>query len=74
MTPNPQMEIENPARWTGYNRKLFVDVQSAENFICAICNNVLRVAIQILKSNDPRRACEVCYKENIRYVVAILIH
>ena len=68
------MEIANPTRRTGYNRKLFVDVESVENFICAICNNVLRVAIQIPQSNDPRRACEICYKENIRYVLAILIH
>ena len=74
MAPNPQVEIENPTRSTGYNLKLFIDPQSVEKFICPICKNVLRAAIQIPQSNDPKRACEVCYKENIRYVAAILTH
>lgn len=68
------MEIENPTRNAGYNLKLFVDTQLVEKFICAICKNVLRAAIQIPQSNDPRRACEVCYRENIRYAVTFLTH
>lgn len=61
------MEVDNPTPKVGYNPKLFNDQQAIQNYICAICNNVLKDAVQIPQSADPRRACHDCYNSNIRY-------
>ena len=67
------MKTEKPEQKGGYNLKLFIDGETAKNFICAICKNVLRNAVQIPQSNDPKRACQDCYKDNIRYVSTSLM-
>ena len=67
------MEIENPALKGGYKLKFFIDSEAAKNFICAICKNVLRNPVQIPQSQNPKRACQDCYKDSIRYVIAKLV-
>ena len=67
------MKMEKPVRKGGYNLKLFSNAEAAKHFICAICKNVLRDPIQIPQSNDPKRACQDCYKDNIQYVTIFLI-
>ena len=62
------MEVDHPTRKVGYNPKLFIDQKAIQKYICCICNYVLRNALQIPQSVDPKRACEDCYKSNIRYV------
>lgn len=62
------MEIDHPPQRSGYSLKLFIDPKLAEKFICTICKNVLKNAVQIPESLDPKRACQDCYKDNIRYV------
>ena len=62
------MEIDHPPQSSGYSLKLFIDPKPAEKFICTICKNVLKNAVQIPESLDPKRACQDCYKDNIRYV------
>ena len=62
------MEIDHPPQRSGYSLKLFIDPKPAEKFICTICKNVLKNAVQIPESLDPKRACQDCYKDNIRYV------
>lgn len=63
-----KMEVDNPSPRCGYNSKLFNDQQAIQKYICTICNNVLKNAVQIPQSADPRRACHDCYNSNIRYV------
>lgn len=67
-----QMEVDAPSSKIGYSTKLFEDPQAINKFICEICNNVLRDAVQIPQSVDPKRACGDCYKNNIRYAHTIL--
>ena len=62
------MEIDHPPQRKGYSLKLFIDPKVAEKFICTICKNVLKNAVQVPESTDPKRACQDCYKDNIRYV------
>ena len=62
------MEVDVPTSSAGHNPKLFNDQQAIKKYICAICNNVLKDAVQIPQSADPRRACQDCYNNNIRYV------
>lgn len=62
------MDVDHPTRKVGYNPKLFIDSKAIQKYICCICNYVLRIALQIPQSVDPKRACEDCYKSNIRYV------
>ena len=68
------MEIKNPKWRTGYNLKLFTDPQSVENSSALFVTRYLGLRYMIPQSNNPERACEACYKENMRYVVAILTH
>ena len=49
----------------------FINSQIVYNFICTICKNVLRNAVQIPESNDSKRSCLEYYKDNIRYVSGI---
>ena len=65
------MEIDRPPPRRGYSLKLFIDPKLAEMFICTICKNVLKNAIQITESVDPKRVCQDCYKDNIRYVSSL---
>ena len=67
------MEIDNKTHRVGFNVKIFINLQEVGKFICTICQNVLRDAVQIPESNDPKRACLDCYKENIRYVISFLM-
>ena len=67
------MEIDNKTHRLGFNVKIFINLQEGGKFICTICKNVLRNAVQIPVSNDPKRACLDCYKANIRYVSSFLI-
>ena len=67
------MEIDNKTHRLGFNVKIFTNLQEGGKFICTICKNVLRNAVQIPESNDPKRACLDCYKDNIRYVSSFLI-
>ena len=62
------MEVDHPTRKVGYNPKLFINQKAIQKYICCICNYVLRTALQIPQSVDPKRACEDCYKSNTRYV------
>ena len=62
------MEVDVPTSSAGHNPKLFNDQQAIKKYICAICNNVSKDAVQIPQSADPRRACQDCYNNNIRYV------
>lgn len=73
MTSKHHMEIEKPARNGGYKLEIFVDSEVAKTFVCAICKNVLRNPVQIPQSNNPKRACQDCYKDSIRYVIANLM-
>ena len=57
------MEIDNPKRSVGYSLKIFVNIRAVSDFICAICMNVLKDAVQIPQSTNPKRACQSCYKE-----------
>ena len=66
MTSKYQMEIDHRPRSSGYNVKLFIDSKAVEKYICTICKNVLKHAVQIPESVDPKRACQDCYQENIR--------
>ena len=61
-----KMEIDSPKRSVGYSLKIFVNLPAVSDFICAICMNVLRNAVQIPQSNNPKRACQMCYKERIQ--------
>ena len=70
-TSKCKMEIDRPPQRSGYSLKLFVDAKLAETFICTICKNVLKNAVQIPESLDPKRACQDCYKDNIRYVFRV---
>lgn len=67
------MEVDNPTPKVGYNPKLFNNQQAIQNYICAICNNVLKDAVQIPQSANPKRACHDCYNSNIRYVNTSLL-
>ena len=62
------MEVDHPTSSAGHNPELFNDQQAIKKYICPICNNVLRDAVQIPQSADPRRACHDCYNRNVRYV------
>ena len=73
VTLKHQMKIEKPEQKGGYSLKLFIDGEAAKNFTCAICKNVLRNAVQIPQSNDPKRACKDCYEDSIRYVSTFLM-
>ena len=72
MASKDMMEIENPVQRVGFNVNIFINSQEVDKFICTICKNVLRNAVQIPESNDPKRACLDCYKDNIRYVSSFL--
>ena len=61
-------ETDHSTRNTGYSRKLFINPEAITKYICAICKNVLRDPVQIPALSDPKRACENCYKDNIRWV------
>ena len=67
------MEVDNPTPKVGYNPKLFNNQHAIENYICAICSNVLREAVQIPQSANPKRACHDCYNSNIRYAYTCLL-
>ena len=67
------MEIDNQTHRVGFNVNIFINLHEVGKFICTICKNVLRDAVQIPESNDPKRACLDCYKDNIRYVSSFLI-
>ena len=67
------MEIEKPARIGGYKLKLFIDSVAAKNFNCAICKDMLRNPVQIPQSSNPKRSCQDCYEDNIRYVITNLM-
>ena len=69
MTSKCQIEIDHRPRSSGYNVKLFINSKAAEKYICTICKSVLKHAVQIPESVDPKRACQDCYQENIRYVL-----
>ena len=66
------MEIDNPVQRVGFNVNIFINSHEVYKYICTICNNVLRNAVQIPESNDPKRACLDCYKDNIKYVSSFL--
>ena len=61
------MEVDYPKSIAGHNPKLFNDQQAIKKYICAICNNVLKDAVQIPQLADPKRACHDCYTNNTRY-------
>ena len=67
------MEIDSQQDRVGFTVKIFINLEEIDKFICAICKNVLRDAAQIPESNDPKRACLDCYKNNIRYVSSFLM-
>ena len=67
------MEVDNPTPKGGYNPKMFNNQHAIENYICTICSNVLREAVQIPQSADPKRACHDCYNSNIRYAYTFLL-
>ena len=73
MTSKHHIEIEKPARNGGYKLEIFVDSEVAKTFVCAICKNVLRNPVQIPQSNNPKRACQDCYQDSIRYVIKNLV-
>ena len=73
MISKNHMEIEKPALKDGYKLKLFIDPEAAKSFMCAICKNVLRNPVQIPQSDNPKRACQDCYKDSIRYVITNLV-
>ena len=50
----------------GYDLKLFDKGYHLERYKCAICEKILRDAVQIPQSQSPKRACRKCYTENIR--------
>ena len=72
MASKHMMGIDNPVQRVGFNVNIFINSQEVYKFICTICKNVLRNAVQIPESNDPKRACLDCYKDNIRYVSSFL--
>ena len=67
------MEDDNPTPRGGYNPKLFKNQQVIQQYICGICKNVLKDAVQIPEPTDPKRACHDCYKSNIRYAYTFLL-
>ena len=68
------MEIDSQKHRVGFTVKIFINLEEIDKFICAICKNVLRDAVQIPESNDLKRACLDCYKNNIRYVSSFLMN
>ena len=54
------MEANNHSR-NGYIKEIFLDQEGANKYVCSICNNVLKKAIQIPDQRDPKRACYECY-------------
>lgn len=50
----------------GYDLALFEKVHLLKQYECALCNKVLRDAVQIPESQEPMRACRKCYAGNIR--------
>ena len=46
----------------GYSKEIFVDQEAAKQYICEICSNVLKNAIQIHDVRDEKRTCSECYK------------
>ena len=72
MASKHMMGIDNPVQRVGFNVNIFINSQEVYKFICTICKNVLRNAVQIPESNDPKRACLDCYKDNIKYVSSFL--
>ena len=68
------MEIDSQQDRVGFTVKIFINLEEIDKFICAICKNVLRDAVQIPESNDPKRACLDCYKNNIRYVSSFMMN
>ena len=50
----------------GYDLKLFEKGNHLEKYKCAICEKVLRDAVQIPHNQSPKRACRKCYTENLR--------
>ena len=50
----------------GYDLKLFDKGCHLERLKCAICEKVLRDAVQIPHNQSPKRACRKCYTEKIR--------
>ena len=60
------IETEHSNQSAGYNRKLFINPEAITKYICHICKNVLRDPVQIPSLSDPKRACQKCYKDNLR--------
>ena len=60
------MEIDNPTPRGGCNLKLFNNQQAIQKHICCICN-MLKDAVHIPESTNPKRVCRDLYNSSIRY-------
>ena len=52
----------------GYSKEILLDQEAAEPYICKICTNVLKDAIQVHCGADAERACRECYSQKQKYV------
>ena len=50
----------------GYELSLFEEGQHTEKYKCTLCRKVLKKSLQLLNGPVPKRACYMCYTENIR--------
>ena len=49
----------------GYPLEGFMDKHEARKYICPMCRNVLKNPLQV-HTDDPKLACNTCYKGNVR--------
>ena len=49
-----------------YSKEQFVDQEKAKHYICEICSNVLKDAIQIHDVRDEKRVCRECYIQKLK--------
>lgn len=50
----------------GYELLLFEEGQHTEKYKCTLCRKLLKKSLQLLNGPVPKRACYMCYTENIR--------
>ena len=52
---------------SSYDLALFEEGQDIEHYKCAVCHKIPKKTVQIPKDPIPKRACEVCFMEDLRY-------
>ena len=55
------------SRKIGYDRKMFINWEKIPvKYLCEICSNVMKEAIQVPCGNLAKSACNNCYKKNLQ--------